>query len=920
MFGKFSSRDLPYSTSSFLFNHFVMVKYGCVTLSPVHRLDAGSLASLGCSRSCLVQLEGQKAPLNDGCVAASPAEVNNSTIVALVLLLNTALHGHDATMGLDGGTAADLVGLINGAIAGSAREDADGASQTVRSSLTPEEVLSQVQGFLGSQAALSALSSSLSSFPPALFALASLHGQISQLKDLLHLKILTSLLGMSRGSTPLSLTFSADRLEGKSKGVQFVGELGQALLRNCACLSVGQDAFSEECQRFPDTYGAALDVLARVQADFEQEINSVGWSDLAIQDIRAGVDKVCSVVGDSSALKSDVESLIGYYDEYVSKKKANDEEEEKCAAEAGAKADEAKEEEEFRGMTEAQIKKIKKKRAEKEAKRKKKAAAKAMKKAGVDGTGSLPEQISSSLSALKAAYSPSSSCQSSTLTRAATAVVEDVISSASARRKPKVAKGMRDYLPAQMAIRQDVFRKIRRVFGSHGAVEIDTPIMELKETLTGKYGEDTKLIYDLKDQGGEILALRYDLTVPFARFLALNQVGNIKRYHIGKVYRRDQPQMSRGRYREFYQCDFDIAGNYDRMVPDSECIAVAAEILSGLPIGDFIIKVNHRKLLDAILDISGVPSSKFRTICSAVDKLDKEPWEVVKAEMVEKGASEEVADRIGGFVTRSPMKNALDFHDKLVKEAAFGQHTEALTALEDLKIMFNYLEAMGKLKYVSFDLSLARGLDYYTGVIYEAVCIADGCQVGSIGGGGRYDGLAGMFSTKDIPCVGVSVGIERVFTLVEKNMESQKAKSNVDVLVASTSNNDTALLRKMQVTKMCWASHLSTEFTTKKLKFSIADALNRGIPFMVVVGDSEWEDGKVKIKSLDDNKEDEVKVDDMVNFLMAKGVTAVGNELGETLKSAAAGAGAGARVLEARPSSSVERKVFAWAEKDLPKP
>jgi histidyl-tRNA synthetase len=144
------------------------------------------------------------------------------------------------------------------------------------------------------------------------------------------------------------------------------------------------------------------------------------------------------------------------------------------------------------------------------------------------------------------------------------------LSSGGEKRRPKIPKGTRDFGPEQMRIREQVFAAIRRIFKRHGGVEIDTPVFELKEVLTGKYGEDSKLIYDLADQGGELLSLRYDLTVPFARFLAMSSVGNIKRYHIAKVYRRDQPQLNRGRFREFYQCDFDIAGSYSVMVPDAE--------------------------------------------------------------------------------------------------------------------------------------------------------------------------------------------------------------------------------------------------------------------------------------------------------------------------------------------------------------
>lgn len=343
------------------------------------------------------------------------------------------------------------------------------------------------------------------------------------------------------------------------------------------------------------------------------------------------------------------------------------------------------------------------------------------------------------------------------------------------KRKPKIPKGARDFTPEQMRIREQVFSTIRRVFKRHGGVEIDTPVFELKEVLTGKYGEDSKLIYDLADQGGELLSLRYDLTVPFARFLAMNSVGNIKRYHIAKVYRRDQPQLARGRYREFYQCDFDIAGGMSPMVNDAEVITVAKEILTELPVGNFLIKLNHRRLLDAIFEICGVPEEKFRPICSAVDKLDKAPWTEVQEEMVvEKGLPVHVAERIGTFVCHSGQPKEL--LAKMNEMQLFGTHTGANAALADLKTLFDYLDAMGSLAKVSFDLSLARGLDYYTGVIYEVVIVDGVSQVGSIAAGGRYDNLVGMFSSSStqIPCVGVSIGIERVFTIMEKKAEELK--------------------------------------------------------------------------------------------------------------------------------------------------
>ena len=429
----------------------------------------------------------------------------------------------------------------------------------------------------------------------------------------------------------------------------------------------------------------------------------------------------------------------------------------------------AKEEESYTPEQRAKAEQKRKLKADKAAE---KAKAKAAKQGGNShlvlgaGTRMLLDSLklhpeSKNVSAFDASETSIAACCISTL---------DKVSSSGLRR-PKIARGTRDFGPDQMKVREEVFGVIRKIFKRHGGVEIDTPVFELKEVLTGKYGEDSKLIYDLADQGGELLSLRYDLTVPFARFLAMNTVGNIKRFHIAKVYRRDNPQLAKGRYREFYQCDFDIAGTYTPMVPDAEVITVAAEILSELKVGNFVIKLNHRRLLDAIFEICGVPLDKFRPICSAVDKLDKVPWEDVKIEMVnEKGLDASVADAIGTFVLNAgpPM----ELLHQLVTENKFGGHKGADAALSDLNVLFEYLEAMNSLQFISFDLSLARGLDYYTGVIYEVVLVDGTSQVGSIAAGGRYDTLVGMFSPsgQQTPCVGVSIGVERVFTIIEKKM------------------------------------------------------------------------------------------------------------------------------------------------------
>uniref|UniRef100_A0A7N6BUR6 histidine--tRNA ligase n=1 Tax=Anabas testudineus TaxID=64144 RepID=A0A7N6BUR6_ANATE len=419
----------------------------------------------------------------------------------------------------------------------------------------------------------------------------------------------------------------------------------------------------------------------------------------------------------------------------------------------------------------------------------------------------------------------------------------------------KTAKGTRDYNPKQMAIREKVFNTIISCFKRHGAETIDTPVFELKETLTGKYGEDSKLIYDLKDQGGELLSLRYDLTVPFARYLAMNKITNIKRYHIAKVYRRDNPAMTRGRYREFYQCDFDIAGQYDAMIPDAECLKIVYEILSQLDLGDFRIKVNDRRILDGMFAVCGVPDDKFRTICSTVDKLDKMPWEDVKKEMVnEKGLSEEAADQIGEYVS---MQGGMDLAERLLQDQKMSQSKQACAGLSDIKLLFSYLQLFQVTDKVVFDLSLARGLDYYTGIIYEAVLSQAGVEsvsVGSVAGGGRYDGLVGMFDPKGrkVPCVGVSIGIERIFSIMEQKAEASAEKvrtTEVQVMVASAQKN--LLEERLKLVTELWNAGIKAEVMYKKnpkLLSQLQHCEESGIPLVAILGEQELKDGVVKLR------------------------------------------------------------------------
>lgn len=463
----------------------------------------------------------------------------------------------------------------------------------------------------------------------------------------------------------------------------------------------------------------------------------------------------------------------------------------------------------------------------------------------------------------------------------------------------KTPKGTKDWADKDMVIRQRMFDTITDIFRRHGGVTIDTPVFELREILAGKYGEDSKLIYNLEDQGGEITSLRYDLTVPFARFVAMNNLQSIKRYHIAKVYRRDQPAMTKGRMREFYQCDFDIAGQFDRMVPDAECLAIATEVLDELKIPGYTIKINNRKILDGIFTFCGVPEEKVRTISSAVDKLDKSPWEDVRKEMTEeKGLDPNVADKIGEFVRQ---KGSLPEMISKLSESELVTNPRASEGIEDMKILLPYVDAFGVTPKLSFDLSLARGLDYYTGLIYEVVTAAsappdstsktaskpkktedddnsENVGVGSVSAGGRYDKLVGMFSTRkngDIPCVGISFGVERLFSIIKQaGIYNHLRPTSTQVFIMAFGGGPewTGFLpERMAVAKRLWYAGIEAEYIYKakpKLQKQFEAAERSGCPLSVILGQDEFKRGLVKVKQLGQGEQadsgEDVSVDELV--------------------------------------------------------
>ncbi|KNE73013.1 hypothetical protein AMAG_17223 [Allomyces macrogynus ATCC 38327] len=481
----------------------------------------------------------------------------------------------------------------------------------------------------------------------------------------------------------------------------------------------------------------------------------------------------------------------------------------------------------------------------------------------------------------------------------------------------KTPKGTTDFTPRRHGAARLDFRDDHAAsFKSTAASQSTRPSLSSREILTGKYGEDSKLIYDLQDQGGVLCSLRYDLTVPFARFLAMNgkQYPAMKRYQIAKVYRRDQPAMTKGRRREFYQCDFDIAGQYDAMVPDAEILAILVEVLTELDVGRFLIKLNHRALLDGVFEVCGVPSDLFRPISSAVDKMDKMPWDEVKAEMLQKGLDAAIADRIGTYVQR---KGSKELVAQLREDADLIKSDRAKAGLADIELLFTYLDVLGVTDKISFDLSLARGLDYYTGLIYEAILLdelttaqilaakadkekalaasgkakkaaaaasddADNDEsvgIGSIAAGGRYDELVGMFAgttkkgvANKIPCVGVSVGVERVFSVLQKKRGAAPVKANAtQVYVMAV--GDGLLPERMAVAKQLWEAGIAAEFMYKakpklQAQFNVCD--KEQIPLAVILGPDELAQGLVKIKDMRAKVEGEagagvaVKRDDMV--------------------------------------------------------
>ncbi len=415
--------------------------------------------------------------------------------------------------------------------------------------------------------------------------------------------------------------------------------------------------------------------------------------------------------------------------------------------------------------------------------------------------------------------------------------------------------GTRDFHPWQMVIREALINKIKKIFKSHGGQEIDTSILERRKTLVGQYGDNDKLIYELLDQGGVELALRYDLTVPFARYVAANNISEMKRVHIAKVYRRDNPSIVTGRYREFYQCDLDICGKSGKMIADAEILHTVWDVLTQVDVTPFVIKLNHRQLLTEILSYCGVPEEIHGVVCSSIDKLDKQSWESVYDEILLKGVTPEAAQLVGKYMTvKGAPREALERLRTLFNTVP----PSIAEIIDDMQLLSTYLEKMHIDSKFELDMSLARGLSYYTGIIFEAVSIremsVDGtppARIGSIAAGGRYDNLIGMFCDRKVPAVGCSFGIERLFTFAEMKQGTIKQTPHIDVLVHAI--GEECMGDAMEITSELWSlGTVSVQFrhaSRIKMQEQIEFCLNGDVKYMIIVGQTEVETGTVNFKT-----------------------------------------------------------------------
>ena len=413
-----------------------------------------------------------------------------------------------------------------------------------------------------------------------------------------------------------------------------------------------------------------------------------------------------------------------------------------------------------------------------------------------------------------------------------------------ARRTVQILKGTRDFLPSQFIRRRRIIEVIQQTFEQFGFEPMETPAIEYAETLEEKYGEEgDRLIYKFTDQGGRRVALRYDLTVPLARAVAMYPVERIfRRYQISPVWRADRPQ--KGRFREFWQCDADIVGSKE-MWADAEVIALTYVTLKKLGFEEFTIRINNRKLLNGIAIYGGIDEEHMASFFRVIDKAEKIGWDGVRKELKDKSFPESVVEKTVGIISQEAKRDGnLEKLKVILKDIPV-----ALEGTMELEEINNCLKNMDiDLEHISFDVSLARGLDYYTGPIFETVIKKP--QIGSISGGGRFDNLIGIFSGKDIPATGTSLGLERIITIMEELNMLPEISTLSEVLVTVF---DRSLVKiSFQIVSELRSAGIKAEIYLKeeRLKKQLNYANSKGIPLVVIIGPDEVERGEIGLRDM----------------------------------------------------------------------
>jgi histidyl-tRNA synthetase len=450
--------------------------------------------------------------------------------------------------------------------------------------------------------------------------------------------------------------------------------------------------------------------------------------------------------------------------------------------------------------------------------------------------------------------------------------------------KPSIPKGTRDFSPAVMLKRNYLMGVIKKAFQTFGYLPIETPSMENLSTLMGKYGEEgDRLIFKILNSGDYLKkvdattdfeakkltskisekALRYDLTVPFARYVVQNQneiTLPFKRYQVQPVWRADRPQ--KGRFREFYQCDADVVGSKS-LLYEVELIQLYDTVFTELKLPS-IIKLNNRKVLSGIAEVIG-EADKLIDITVAIDKLDKIGLEKVKEEMQNKGVSDLAIQKLDPI-----LKMSGDANEKLVTmKEVLSSSVVGLEGIEEIQTVIDKVAVLGlDSAELDFDLTLARGLNYYTGSIFEVE--AKGVQMGSIGGGGRYDDLTGIFGLKDMPGIGISFGLDRIYLVVEElGLFPSLEADFTQVLFVNFGENeaDYCLKALRDLRKAGINSELYPDAAKMKKQMNYAN--KKGIPYVVLVGEDEMNNGLLTVKNMNDGTQENIALVDLTKKLNA---------------------------------------------------